>query len=549
MSRRLPVVVAAALVALAVAAAASADVPAATTGPASSIGARSAIVGGSVNPGGESTTWLIEYGTTTAYGARSASRSAGNGTSAVDVSQQLSGLATGVTYHYRVVATNEDGTSRGADMTLTTRGAPEVVTANASSIGPTAANVGGTVDPNGRATNWWIEYGTTDRYGSRTGSRSAGSGVSPVAVSVRLTGLAAGATYHFRVVAANDIGTTAGADRSFRTDAAPAVSTGSADAISVSSARVSGRVDPRGRGTVVWFEYGTTPALGSKTAETDAGFAQRASTQTSDPDGPAARDDLPLSDRRAERRRDDGRSDAQLPDERWPARRHGPCASRGDRRHTHRQRRPGRPRDELVVRDRPDDGVRDAHALPLGGLGSWGRRGLRDHDRARAGHGVPRAPRRPELGGDDERRRRRVPHRGASGRRPQHGVGDLARSRRRPRGRHRRRPRDAGLGRVRPRRRADGSDRRGAPAGVRERRAGLVPSHRAPAGTPLRLPGRCRERRRHGDGRDGDVRHRRAPARRPRQAAPLHDRGDERPRPPGRAPSAATSSAASAART
>ena len=279
MSRRLPVVVAAALVALAVAAPATAGVPATTTGPASSIGARSAVVSGSVNPGGESTTWLIEYGTTTGYGARSASQSAGNGTSAVDVSQQLTGLATGVTYHYRVVATNADGTSRGADMTLTTRGAPEVLTANASSIGPTAANVGGTVDPNGRATSWWIEFGTTDRYGSRTGSRSAGSGVSPVAVSLRLTGLTAGATYHFRVVAVNDIGTTAGADRSFRTDAAPVVSTGSADAISVSSARVSGRVDPRGRGTVVWFEYGTTPALGSKTAETDAGFAQGASTQ------------------------------------------------------------------------------------------------------------------------------------------------------------------------------------------------------------------------------------------------------------------------------
>ena len=37
-------------------------------------------------------------------------------------------------------------------------------------------------------------------------------GVSPVAVSVRVTGLA-GATYHFRLVAANDIGTTAGADQ------------------------------------------------------------------------------------------------------------------------------------------------------------------------------------------------------------------------------------------------------------------------------------------------------------------------------------------------
>ena len=58
MSRRLPVV-AAALLALAVAAPASAGVPAATTGPAFSIDARSAIVGGSVNPGGEIRDFLV----------------------------------------------------------------------------------------------------------------------------------------------------------------------------------------------------------------------------------------------------------------------------------------------------------------------------------------------------------------------------------------------------------------------------------------------------------------------------------------------------------
>jgi phosphodiesterase/alkaline phosphatase D-like protein len=277
MSRR-GVVLATALTALVVVAPVRADAPAATTGPAASVGARSAIVSGAVDPGGESTSWYVEYGTTTAYGARTEARSAGNGTSAVDVSQQLTGLATGVTYHYRLVATNADGTGRGADRALATRGAPEVVTSNAWSIGPTSANVGGTVDPNGRSTGWWIEYGTTTRYGARTDTRPAGSGVAPVGVEVRLTGLAAGATYHFRVVAANDLGTTRGADRAFRTDSAPSVSTGSVDAISVSSARVSGRVDPRGRGTAVWFEFGQTSALGSRTPDADAGFARRAST-------------------------------------------------------------------------------------------------------------------------------------------------------------------------------------------------------------------------------------------------------------------------------
>jgi len=267
----------AALVSLALVAApfAAAEAPAAVTGAATSVGATTAVVSGKVDPGGEATSWYVEYGTTTGHGSRTDARSAGNGTAQVDVSEQLRGLTTGNTYHYRLVATNAAGTSRGADQTFSTRAAPTVVTSPAWALGPTAATVGGTVDPNGRSTGWWIEYGTSTAYGSRTDTQSAGSGSSAVNASVRLTGLRAGDTYHFRLVAANDLGTTRGADRSFRTDLAPAVSTGGVDSITVSSARVSGSVDPQGRGTVAWFEYGTSTALGARTGDQDAGFGTR----------------------------------------------------------------------------------------------------------------------------------------------------------------------------------------------------------------------------------------------------------------------------------
>ena len=86
------------------------------------------IVSGRVDPRGESTSWYVEYGKTTAYGSRTDARSAGNGTSAVDVTEQLRGLETGVTYHYRVVASNGSGSTRGADATFTTQGLPEVAT-------------------------------------------------------------------------------------------------------------------------------------------------------------------------------------------------------------------------------------------------------------------------------------------------------------------------------------------------------------------------------------------------------------------------------------
>jgi len=253
----------------------SAAPPSAVTGAATSVGATSAVVAGKVTPGGEETSWYVEYGTSTAYGARTGARSAGNGTAQVDVTEQLRSLTTGASYHYRLVANNGAGTARGDDLTFTTHAAPAVVTSPASALGPTSATVAGTVDPNGSSTGWWIEYGTSTSYGSRTDTQSAGSGANPVGVSVRLTGLRAGSTYHFRVVASNSIGTTRGGDRSFRTDPAPDVSTGGADGITVSSARLTGSVNTRGRGSVAWFEYGTTTGLGSRTPDQDAGFANR----------------------------------------------------------------------------------------------------------------------------------------------------------------------------------------------------------------------------------------------------------------------------------
>src|SRR5215510_8317301 len=111
MGRRLAAVVAATAVGLLVVSQADAAPPQATTGPATSVGARSAVVSGKVGAGGEATSWHVEYGTTTSYGSRTDAQSAGNGTTPVDVTVQLRGLDTGVTYHYRLVASNASGTA------------------------------------------------------------------------------------------------------------------------------------------------------------------------------------------------------------------------------------------------------------------------------------------------------------------------------------------------------------------------------------------------------------------------------------------------------
>jgi hypothetical protein len=75
-----------------------------------------------VNPQGRGTTWYFEYGTTTQYGSRTSNRSAGSGFGDRAVSVAISRLRTGSVYHYRLVATNASGTTRGADLTFATTG-------------------------------------------------------------------------------------------------------------------------------------------------------------------------------------------------------------------------------------------------------------------------------------------------------------------------------------------------------------------------------------------------------------------------------------------
>ena len=111
----------------------------------------SATLNGTVDPNSRATTWYFEYGTSTSYGSKTADRNAGSGTSTTSVSAPVSGLTRGRLYHYRLVATSDAGTSRGADQTFSTTTAPTVVTAAASSIGPTSARLNGTVTANGQA--------------------------------------------------------------------------------------------------------------------------------------------------------------------------------------------------------------------------------------------------------------------------------------------------------------------------------------------------------------------------------------------------------------
>ena len=94
--------------------------PLATTGAASAVTFGAARLNGTVDPSARETTAVFEYGTTTAYSSTIQLGIAGSGVGSVPVSAFLTGLRQGVTYHYRLVATNAEGAAAGADLTFTT---------------------------------------------------------------------------------------------------------------------------------------------------------------------------------------------------------------------------------------------------------------------------------------------------------------------------------------------------------------------------------------------------------------------------------------------
>ena len=187
-----------------------------------------------------------------------------------DVHADVSGLANGATYRYRVVATSSAGRVFGSIETLTTTPG-EVQTGAATEIEPNSATLNGTVDPENLSTTYYFEYGRTPDYGS-TSSSPPGQDVGTTApgdqpVDDPITGLEAGKTYHYRIVAVNANGTSRGSDRTFVTTAAvQGVETLPATEVNRGDAMLHGKLDPNGAETHYYFELGTSRRYGTTSA-------------------------------------------------------------------------------------------------------------------------------------------------------------------------------------------------------------------------------------------------------------------------------------------
>jgi streptogramin lyase/phosphodiesterase/alkaline phosphatase D-like protein len=192
--------------------------PAVTTNPVEAITLTGATLSGTVNPRGSETSYRFEWGPTDSYGSQAPAHEAlvGDDGAAHVVSQSLSGLAPGTTYHYRLVANDcggcAAGTSDGPDGSFATIAPPSATTEPAEPAASTSATLAGAVDPNGTATTYHFDWGETSAYGEQSPvpDGTVGADASEHNVTQVADGLLAGVTYHYRVVASDCDGCSAG---------------------------------------------------------------------------------------------------------------------------------------------------------------------------------------------------------------------------------------------------------------------------------------------------------------------------------------------------
>jgi hypothetical protein len=155
----------------------------------------------------------FQYGLTTSYGSTSASINLNALSISAKVSITLSGLTTGVTYHYRVVASNLLGTTYGPDQTFS------IASSGSGSVGSggTTVSSGTTVTASGGDTTLGTTVGSGGggtTVGVTTGDGSTGSGTSVgVTLPVGTTGATGptGATGSGATSGSGGSGTSAGA--------------------------------------------------------------------------------------------------------------------------------------------------------------------------------------------------------------------------------------------------------------------------------------------------------------------------------------------------
>ncbi len=183
----------------------------------------SATINMKVNPGYLATTYRILWGTGTDYGNTFVPQENNfEGGSDVSISSELTGLAPGTTYHYRIEATNELGSTQSVDNTFRTLGdIPSVTNPVLSEYTTGSVDITAWVNPEYLASAVFAEYGTSVSYGDITGTGlDSLEGSTAAEVKIHIEGLTPATDYHIRIKAANEMGESYSDDITFTTYAA-----------------------------------------------------------------------------------------------------------------------------------------------------------------------------------------------------------------------------------------------------------------------------------------------------------------------------------------
>lgn len=155
----------------------------------------------------------FEYGETTEYGSIvNPIPNYFHDTNVHLLGKVITGLNDRTIYHYRVVATNSDGTAYivANDIEFTTASiieTPTATTNDATEIMGSTVTLNGVVNAMGASTVAIFEYGLDDNYGNEISiNEGVLSGYDDIPITGNLTGLLTGTLYYFRVTASNSVG-------------------------------------------------------------------------------------------------------------------------------------------------------------------------------------------------------------------------------------------------------------------------------------------------------------------------------------------------------
>ncbi len=213
-----------------------------------------------------STTVYFQWGTTVSYGYQSAVI---NQNYPGNLSQPITGLASGSTYHFRAVAQNNYGTVFGQDMTFTAgQSYGNSLAANAGpdiylALGQTATLQGSGYDPNGSALNYF--------WSCNGGTLSNPNIAQPVYTSTIFANYSSQAAYTCTLTVTNNYGNSNSDSMTVNINTVQTggvtIQTNSATNVSNYQATLNGNlaVPYFGSSNYVYFQYGTTTSYGTQT--------------------------------------------------------------------------------------------------------------------------------------------------------------------------------------------------------------------------------------------------------------------------------------------